>query len=49
MQIRVRLAAGLVELFRAPFLTSNLADGATVADLYARLAETEPNAALALR
>ena len=49
MQIRVRLTAGLAELFRAPFLTIDLADGATVADLYARLVETEPNAALALR
>ena len=49
MQIRVRLSAGLTELFGAPFLTIDLADGATVADLYARLAETEPNAAPALR
>ena len=49
MQIRVRLTAGLAELFRAPFLTIDLADGATVADLYARLAETEPDAAPALR
>ena len=49
MQIRVRLSAGLAELFRAPFLTINLADGATVADLYARLAESEPDAAPALR
>ena len=49
MQIRVRLTAGLAELFRAPFLTIDLADGATVADLYAHLAETEPDAAPALR
>ena len=49
VQIRVRLAAGLAELFRAPFLTVELADGATVADLYARLADTEPDAAPALR
>jgi MoaE-MoaD fusion protein len=49
MQIRVRLTARLAELFRAPFLTIDLADGATVADLYARLAETEPDAAPALR
>ena len=49
MQIRVRLTSRLVELFRAPFLTIDLADGATVADLYARLAETEPDAAPALR
>lgn len=49
MQVRVRLAAGLAEVFRAPFLTVDLADCATVADLYARLAETEPDAELALR
>lgn len=49
VQIRVRLAAGLAELFRAPFLNVDLADGATVADLYDRLADTEPDAAPALR
>ena len=49
MQVRVRLAAGLAEIFRAPFLTVDLADGATVAELHARLAETEPDAAPALR
>ena len=49
MQIRVRLAARLAELFRAPLLTIDLADGATVADLYARLAEAESDAAPALR
>ena len=49
MQIRVRLAARLAEHFRAPFLNIDLADGATVADLFARLAETEPDAAPALR
>ena len=48
MQIRVRLTAGLADLFRVPFLTIDLADGATVADLYACLAETEPDAAPAL-
>ena len=49
MQVRVRLAAGLSDIFRAPFLTLDLADGATVADLYDRLVETEPDAAPALR
>jgi molybdopterin converting factor small subunit len=49
VQVRVRLTAGLAELFGAPFLTIDLAEGATVADLYARLAETEPDAAPALR
>ena len=49
VRIRVRLAAGLADLFRAPFLTVDLADGATVADLYAVLADAEPDAAPALR
>lgn len=49
MQVRVRLAAGLAEIFGAPFLAVDLADGATVTDLYTRLAETEPDAAPALR
>ena len=49
MQIRVRLTAGLAELLGAPFLTIDLVEDATVADLYARLAETEPDAAPALR
>jgi molybdopterin converting factor small subunit len=49
VQVRVRLSAGLAELFRAPFLTVDLADGATVADLYARLEDTKPDAAAALR
>jgi molybdopterin synthase sulfur carrier subunit len=43
------LAAGLAELFRAPFLTVDLADGATVADLHACLEDAEPDAAPALR
>ncbi len=49
VQIRVRLAAGLAKLFGAPFLTVDLADGATVADLYTRLADTEPDAEPVLR
>ena len=49
VQIRVRLAAGLADIFRAPFLTVDLAEGATVEDLYARLADTEPDATPALR
>ena len=36
--VRVRLGAGLARLSAAPFLTVELAEGATVADLFARLA-----------
>ena len=49
MQVRVRLGAGLARLSAAPLLTVELADGATVADLYARLRDTEPELAPALR
>jgi molybdopterin converting factor small subunit len=49
MQVRVRLGAGLSRLSAAPVLTVELADGATVADLYARLRDTEPSLAPALR
>ena len=43
------VGGGVGRLFRAPFLTVDLAEGATVADLYARLTDTEPDAAPALR
>ena len=49
MQVSVRLGAGLSRLAAAPLLTVELAEGATVADLYARLRETEPGLAPALR
>jgi molybdopterin converting factor small subunit len=49
MQIRVRLGAGLARLSRAPSLTVELPEGATLEDLYARLGETEPELAPALR
>jgi molybdopterin synthase sulfur carrier subunit len=39
----------LSRLSRAPLLTVELADGATVEDLYAHLAEVEPDLAPALR
>jgi molybdopterin converting factor small subunit len=42
VQVRVRLGGGLARLSAAPLLTVELADGATVGDLYARLRETEP-------
>ena len=41
MQVRVRLGAGLRGSSRAAFLSVVLEDGATVADLYVRLAATE--------
>ena len=49
MHVRVRLGAGLSRLSRAPLLTVELADGATVDDLYARLRESDPELAPALR
>lgn len=49
MQVRVRLGAGLSRLSNAPLLTVDLADGATVEDLYARLRHAEPGLAPALR
>jgi molybdopterin converting factor small subunit len=47
--VRVRLGAGLARLSAAPLKTLEVADGATVADLFDRLAETEPDLAPALR
>ncbi len=49
MQVRVRLGAGFNRLSRSAFLTVDLPDGATVADLYKRLADTQPDIAPALR
>jgi molybdopterin converting factor small subunit len=49
MQVRVRLGMGLSRLSHAPLLSVELADGATVDDLYARLRDTQPELAAALR
>ena len=49
MTVRVRLGAGLARLSAAPFLTVRVAEGATVADLFARLGDAEPDLAPALR
>ena len=49
MKVRVRLGAGLSRLSKAPLLTVDLADGATVDDLYERLRDTDPGLAPALR
>jgi molybdopterin converting factor small subunit len=48
MQVRVRLGAGLSRLAHAPLVTVDLADGATVDDLFTRLRETQPGIAGAL-
>jgi molybdopterin converting factor small subunit len=47
--VRVRLGAGLARLSAAPLRTVEVAEGATVADLFARLADDEPELAPALR
>ena len=49
MQVRVRFGAGLNGLSGMAFRTVDLAEGATVADLYKRLADTQPDVAPALR
>ena len=49
MEVRVRLGAGLSRLSSAPALTLELDDGATVEDVLARLRESEPTLAPALR
>jgi molybdopterin synthase sulfur carrier subunit len=43
------LGAGLSRLSATPLLTVDLADGATVDELYERLSDTEPQLAPALR
>jgi molybdopterin converting factor small subunit len=47
--VRVRLGAGLSRLAAAPLLTIDLAEGATVEDLYVRLRDAEPDLGPALR
>lgn len=49
LQVRVRLGAGLARLSAAPLLSVELADGATVDELYERLTDTLPEIAPALR
>ena len=48
MQVRVRLGAGLSGLAAAPMLTVEVPEDGTVADVCARLRETEPELAPAL-
>jgi molybdopterin converting factor small subunit len=47
--VRVRLGAGLARLSAAPFLSVEVPDGATVGDVFARLGDTKPQLAPALR
>jgi molybdopterin converting factor small subunit len=49
LTVRVRLGAGLARLSAAPLKSVQLAEGATVGDLFARLSEDEPDLAPALR
>jgi molybdopterin synthase sulfur carrier subunit len=49
MRVRVRLGAGLARLSAAPLLTVELAEDATVRDLFTRLGDTEPQLGPALR
>ena len=49
VQVRVRLGAGLSRLAKAPALTLELDEGATLDDLLARLGDSEPDLVPALR
>ena len=49
MTVRVRLGAGLARLSDAPLKAVQVPEGATVGDVFARLAEDEPELAPALR
>ena len=49
MQVRVRLGAGLARLSSAPLLNVELAEGATVDELFAHLSDADPDLAPALR
>jgi molybdopterin converting factor small subunit len=49
VQVRVRLGAGLARLSRAPVLTLELEDDATIDDLFTRLGDSQPELAPALR
>jgi molybdopterin converting factor small subunit len=46
--VRVRLGSGLAQLSAAPFISVDLAEGATVRDLFERLGADEPQLAAAL-
>ena len=49
MEVRIRLGSAIARLAPAPSMSLQLPDGATVDDLYARLADGYPELAPALR
>ncbi len=49
MKVRIRLGSAIARLAPAPSMSLELPDGATVDDLYARLADSHPELAPALR
>lgn len=49
MEVRIRLGTGLARLASAPMLTLQLPSGATVEDVYDRLALSSPELGTALR
>lgn len=49
VEVRIRLGNGIARFAPAPTLRVELPDGATVAELYDRLADTHPELAPALR
>ena len=49
MEVRIRLGSAIARLAPAPSMSLELPDGATVADLYERLADRHPELAPALR
>ena len=49
MEVRIRLGSTIARLAPAPSMSLELPDGATVDDLYARLADGYPELAPALR
>lgn len=49
MEVRIRLGTGIARFAPAPILTVQLPTGATVDDLYDRLASNNPELAPALR
>ena len=49
MEVRIRLGTGIARFAPAPLLTLELPGGATVADVYARLEQDNPEIGSALR
>ncbi len=49
MEVRIRLGTGIARFAPAPMLTVELPDGATITELYERLADTYPELGPVLR